>query len=466
MTGQGGWPLNVFLTPEQLPFYGGTYFPPEPRHGMPAWTQVLQAIAEAWSERREEIRAGGERLRERLSGGALLAPASEPLREDALDEAVAGLRAAFDARNGGFGSRAPKFPHASAIELLLRAPAHGAPGERSEPGIASGRRANDMALQTLRAMAAGGIYDQLGGGFARYSVDASWTVPHFEKMLYDNALLARAYLHGWQASGEPRLAEVCRETLDWALREMRGPEGGFYARWTPTRRASRAATTCGRSRSCARHSARARSRSATGTVTRMDGHGCRCRRGRGDRLVRATEQGNFADPHHPEPGLNVLQAAGPTRTDRSQSSASGIRSARLLGQRARAERTRAGRGLDDKRLTCWNALMIGALADAGAALRGAPLSRRGRRLRRVHPARPARRRRPTAAHLQRRPGPDRRLPGGSRVPAGGADRAVRSHLRGALVHRGDDTRRHADRPLRRPRARRLLSRPPPTPANR
>jgi uncharacterized protein len=208
MTGQGGWPLNVFLTPEQIPFYGGTYFPPDPRHGMPAWTQLLQAIAESWSHNREEIRAGGERLRERLGGGARLAPSTEPLQQGALDAAIARLGESFDPRNGGFG-RAPKFPQASVIELLL------ARGERA------------MSLATLHAMASGGIHDQIGGGFARYSVDATWTVPHFEKMLYDNALLARAYLHGWQASGESRLREVCVDTLEWALREMRGAEGGF-----------------------------------------------------------------------------------------------------------------------------------------------------------------------------------------------------------------------------------------------
>jgi uncharacterized protein len=210
MTGHGGWPLNVFLTPEQLPFYGGTYFPPDPRHGMPAWTQALQAIAESWSENRAEIRAGGERLRERLSGGALLSPSTEPLQERTLDRAVAKLAESFDARNGGFGG-APKFPQAPVLEFLL------ARGERA------------MSLGTLHAMASGGIHDQIGGGFARYSVDATWTVPHFEKMLYDNALLARAYLHGWQRSQDPRLREVCIDTLEWALREMRGPEGGFYS---------------------------------------------------------------------------------------------------------------------------------------------------------------------------------------------------------------------------------------------
>jgi uncharacterized protein YyaL (SSP411 family) len=345
MTGHGGWPLNVFLTPEQLPFYGGTYFPPDPRPGMPAWTQVLQAVAEAWAQNRDEVRAGGERLRERLSGGAQLTPSAEPLREEALDRTVTGLRAVFDARNGGFGT-APKFPQASAIEfLLLRADQRarsrdGEEGERPGSESAGPSDATEMALGTLRAMASGGIYDQLGGGFARYSVDATWTVPHFEKMLYDNALLARAYLHGWQASADQRLAEVCRETLDWALREMRGPEGAFYAALDAD-------------------SEGVEGRYYVWTVAQLrDALGADA-----DAAIAwlgASEQGNFADPHHPEPGLNVLQARGP------QPSAEQRRLLRARLLEVRAARTRPG--LDDKRLTSWNALMICALADAGAAL--------------------------------------------------------------------------------------------------
>jgi uncharacterized protein YyaL (SSP411 family) len=321
MTGHGGWPLNVFLTPEQLPFYGGTYFPPEPRHGMPAWTQVLQAISEAWSERSEEIRAGGEGLRERLSGGAVLKPSSAPLEQSALETAVANLRALFDPINGGFGGP-PKFPQASAIEFLLR------------------RGEQDMALQTLRAMAGGGIHDQVGGGFARYSVDATWTVPHFEKMLYDNALLARAYLHGFQRSGEPRLGEVCRDTLDWALREMRGGEGGFYSALDAD-------------------SDGVEGRFYVWTVGELrDALG-----GDADAAIAwfgATAEGNFVDPHHPAPGLNVLEDRGQRPNEATQAR---IRT-RLLEVRER--RTRPG--LDDKRLTSWNALMIAALAEAGAAL--------------------------------------------------------------------------------------------------
>ncbi len=321
MTGHGGWPLTVFLTPEQLPFYGGTYFPPEPRAGMPAFTQVLQAIAETWRERREEIRAGGARLREHLAAGARLRPSPEPLGEDALELALQGLGASYDAVNGGFGG-APKFPQASVLELLL------ARGERR------------MSLATLHAMARGGLYDQLGGGFHRYAVDATWTVPHFEKMLYDNALLARAYLHAWQLTSEPHLRDACRETLDWALREMRGPEGGFYAALDAD-------------------SEGAEGKFYVWTVAEL-------RRALGADAQAAigwfgaSEQGNFRDPHDSRPGLNVLQARGPEPVARQRAQ---IRST-LLAAREQRERP----GLDDKRLASWNALMISALADAGAAL--------------------------------------------------------------------------------------------------
>ena len=322
MTGHGGWPLNVFLTPEQLPFYGGTYFPPDARHGMPAWTQVLQAIAESWEANREEIRAGGERLRERLSGGAQLSPSSEPLDERALDQAVATLAESFDARHGGFG-RAPKFPQAPVLEFLLLRD--------------SGRT---MALTTLHAMAGGGIHDQLGGGFARYSVDASWTVPHFEKMLYDNALLARAYLHGWQASGDERLRNVCVDTLDWVLREMRGSEGGFYS-------ALDADSEGVEGRFYVWTVAELREVLGEDTDAAIAWFG-------------ATEQGNFEDPHHPQPGLNVL-------TDRGASPDEATRT-RIRETLLRARDTRVRPALDDKRLTSWNALMISTFADAGAAL--------------------------------------------------------------------------------------------------
>jgi uncharacterized protein YyaL (SSP411 family) len=377
MTGRGGWPLNVFLTPEQLPFYGGTYFPPEPRHGMPAWTQVLQAIGETWSERSEEIRAGGEGLRERLSGGALLKPSSEPLGADALDAAVVRLEESFDPANGGFGgppTHAPKFPPASVIEFLLARAAGAAdrpaPTDRQvdtaaeNPARESGSGASveaEMALNTLRAMAAGGIHDQVGGGFARYSVDATWTVPHFEKMLYDNALLARAYLHGWQLSGEPRLEEVCRDTLDWALREMRGPEGGFYSALDADSEGVEGGFyvwTLAELRDVLGEDAEA-----------------------AIAWFGASEQGNFVGeggPRFPATGWNVLEDKGQsaTATDLAEDGtqpgrpahADGATRARIRARLLERRERRARPGLDDKRLTSWNALMIAALAEAGATL--------------------------------------------------------------------------------------------------
>ena len=208
MTGAGGWPLNAFLTPDAIPFWCGTYFPPEPRQGMPSWPNVLQAIGAAWDEQREEIRGQAGAIVERLRGAAALKPPEAEIDPGSLDAAVGALRKLYDAEYGGFG-RAPKFPPASVIEFLL------------------GRGEREMALHTLRRMASGGMYDQIGGGFARYSVDRTWLVPHFEKMLYDNALLARAYLHAWQVTGEPLFERVCRETLDWALAELRQEEGAF-----------------------------------------------------------------------------------------------------------------------------------------------------------------------------------------------------------------------------------------------
>ena len=313
MTGQGGWPLNAFITPDQVPFYAGTYFPPEPRHGLPSWRMVLLGVADAWEKQREAILEQSAQVVRSLQATTRIMPSSDPIREAALGDALTVLAGSYDRRNGGFGG-APKFPPASTIDFLLSR------GER------------EMALATLRAMAAGGIYDQVGGGFSRYSVDATWTVPHFEKMLYDNALLARAYLHGWLVSGEERLREVCCETLDWALRELRGPEGGF----------------------CCALDADSEGVEGKFYVWTLE----QLRAVLGGELADsaiayfgATERGNFD-------GANVLEAHGPRPAELAE-----IR--RRLYE-ARSERVRPG--LDDKRLTAWNALMISALADAGAAL--------------------------------------------------------------------------------------------------
>ena len=208
LTGQGGWPMTVFLTPEGEPFFGGTYYPPEPRHGLPAFRQLLAAVAEAYRERRDDVVQQAATLAEALQRSAQTVPSREPLTEDVLAESERVLRAQFDPRWGGFG-HAPKFPPYSAIEFLLR------------------RRVFDVALGTLDGMRAGGMYDLVGGGFHRYSVDTQWLVPHFEKMLYDNALLVPPYLHAWVLTGEESYRRVVEETVEYVLRELGLAGGGF-----------------------------------------------------------------------------------------------------------------------------------------------------------------------------------------------------------------------------------------------
>jgi len=315
ITGHGGWPMTVFLDPDGVPFYGGTYFPPDESRGMPSFRMVMEAVVHAFETQREEIREKAPIARARLGAVGEVEPRDLPAAAH-LDEAVKRLLLASDRRNGGFGS-APKFPPASSLELLM------ARGE------------TEVVELTLDRMLAGGIYDQLGGGFARYSVDAVWLVPHFEKMLYDNALLAGTYLHGWQTFGHDRYRRVCEETLDWMLREMRGPEGGFYSAldadsegeegrfyvWTPDQ------------------------------IREVLGDGA-------DAVIEfygVSEQGNFE-------GSNVLHLAAGAAAEEPE----GLERARQALFEARAERVRPG--LDDKRLTAWNALAIAALADAGAVL--------------------------------------------------------------------------------------------------
>ena len=217
MTGHGGWPMTVFLTPDGRPFYGGTYFPPEPRHGLPSFEQVLQAVSEAYRSRRHDLEQQADVLVDAIRQASERPPSGEPLTSGLLSGVVPALRRAFDPRDGGFGP-APKFPPASTIELLLRL--HAATGDDE---------ALSMAHLTLDRMAEGGMYDLLGGGFHRYSVDAHWLVPHFEKMLYDNALLASAYLQAWVVTGDERYRRVTTETLDYVLRELRLPEGGLVS---------------------------------------------------------------------------------------------------------------------------------------------------------------------------------------------------------------------------------------------
>jgi len=214
LTGQGGWPMTVFLTPEGEPFLGGTYYPPEPRHGLPSFQQVLTAVSDAYRERRGDVSRQASAIVDAVRQSAELRPSTDPLTESMLGEAARALERQFDREWGGWGG-APKFPPASTLEFLLRMHLRG--DEEALP----------MVTQTLDAMAAGGMYDLVGGGFHRYSVDREWLVPHFEKMLYDNALLAAVYLHGWVVTGDERYRRVAEETLDYMLRELLLPEGGF-----------------------------------------------------------------------------------------------------------------------------------------------------------------------------------------------------------------------------------------------
>jgi len=301
MTGAGGWPTTVFLTPEGRPFYAGTYFPPEPRHGIPSFRDLLRAVAEAWRERREDIERQAGRIDESLQRGASAPPSNEPLTESLLGEAGREIARTFEPSFGGFG-RAPKFPAASTVELLLR--------RGDDESLA-------MVTGTLDGMAAGGMYDLVGGGFHRYSVDDRWLVPHFEKMLYDNALLASTYLHAWVVTGRPRYREVVEKTLDYAVRELALPDGGLAS--------AQDADTDGMEGLTYTWSAE-EARSA----------------GLPDELLQPFEHGRFVVRGELDPELR----------------------ARLLA--VRASRRQPFR--DDKVLASWNGLALAALAEAGYRL--------------------------------------------------------------------------------------------------
>jgi uncharacterized protein YyaL (SSP411 family) len=317
MTGQGGWPLSAFLTPEGRPFFAGTYFPKEATHGMPSFRQVLEGVVEAWTDRREEIERQGGRVVEAISRAASMTGSREPFTSEIAAQAFDELRNAFDERWGGFGAP-PKFPQPMTLEFVLRMATRGTPD------------ALQMLTTTLDRMASGGLYDQVGGGFARYSTDAAWRVPHFEKMLYDNAQLAQLYVRAWLQTRDDRYRRVATETLDFLLREMRHAEGGFsssqdadaegvegkYSTWSwddlVALVGEEAATAFG-----------------------------------------ATREGNWD-------GTNVLWLPGgeePTNLD--------LEEARLVLFEARERRIRPA--TDDKILTAWNAMAVQAFAEAGRA---------------------------------------------------------------------------------------------------
>jgi uncharacterized protein YyaL (SSP411 family) len=220
MSGHGGWPMSMFLTPEGVPFYGGTYFPPADRHGMPGFERVLLHVASAYRERRSEVEAAGKEIRQALSSGLRVPPNEQPITHEALDRAASRIAANYDRVHGGFGG-APKFPPSMSLDFLMMV------ADRDAEG--SGAPLREIVTFTLTKMACGGMYDQVGGGFHRYSVDARWLVPHFEKMLYDNALLARLYTRAWQWTKDPFFARVANEILGFVQREMTSPDGAFYS---------------------------------------------------------------------------------------------------------------------------------------------------------------------------------------------------------------------------------------------
>jgi uncharacterized protein len=334
MTRHGGWPMTVFLTPEGAPFYGGTYYPPEPRHGMPSFRQVLSAIAETWQGKREDVNRSADELRDLLLQGNTLQPTPGPLAHSILDRAAHAVASRFDPEWGGFMD-APKFPQAMTLELLLR-------HWRRTGSDETLRR----VVHTLRMMASGGMYDHVGGGFARYSVDERWLVPHFEKMLYDNALLARVYLYAWQATGDASLRRVVEETLSWTLREMTGPEGGFFSALD------------------------ADSEGEEGLFYLWTAEQIDAAAGPEDgRLVRAyygvTEAGNFEERNILHTWRSAAQVAAEAGASEAQL-LEALERARPKLYDARALREWPGR--DDKVLTAWNAMMLRSFAEAGAAL--------------------------------------------------------------------------------------------------
>src|SRR5262249_45673888 len=326
ITGRGGWPLTMFLTPEGRPFFGGTYWPPEDRQGMPGFRRILVAVANAYQSGAHEVKHNVEKLTQALNALSQYEPTDGDLRRDQAAVAAKSLAGAYDSVNGGIGA-APKFPNTFVFSLFLRV----FDGEGDESMA-------DMVRHTLKKMARGGMYDQLGGGFHRYSVDDRWLVPHFEKMLYDNALLARLYLDAGRALNEPEFLGIAREILDYVLREMTSPEGGFYSAqdadsegeegkffiWTPKQ-------------------VEAGGGSQLGAIA--------------ERYFDVSIEGNFEDANILHRTIELADAARMFKVAEDEM-ASKIREIRERLFKAREQRVKPAR--DDKVLVAWNAMMIGA----------------------------------------------------------------------------------------------------------
>jgi hypothetical protein len=334
MTGQGGWPLNVFLTPNGEPFFGGTYFPPNRRYNLPSFREVLLSVYDVWVKDRPRIHNISQQLITHLQGSIAGTSSGQELRSDSSEVAALGLAQSYDWKYGGWGS-APKFPQAMAIEFLLRRASRG------------DKLALEIASHALLAMGKGGMYDVVGGGFARYSTDNEWRVPHFEKMLYDNALLAPAYLHAYLLSRNPKFKQVCEETLDFVARELTHPDGGFYSSldadsegvegkyylWTPA--SIRAALP---------------------------------EPGDAELVLAAynvTEQGNFEDATVLQRALDDETLAGQFHLPVGEVPG---RLSQLHSKLLEARRSRIPPATDDKVLVSWNALVLVAFAEAGRYL--------------------------------------------------------------------------------------------------
>jgi hypothetical protein len=333
LNGQGGWPLTAFLTPEGKPFYGGTYFPPVPRYGMPSFNQVLESVANAWQTRREEIENSANGITAHLSETPGLGQQASSPNEALFDQALEEILSQFDSEEGGF-SDAPKFPPSMTIEFLLRMAV-----QQDDP------MALHMAELTLAKMAKSGMFDQLGGGFARYSTDASWLVPHFEKMLYDNALLARAYLHAYQVTHNPLYRRIVEETLDFVAREMRQKSGGFYSSYD------------------------ADSEGVEGKFYVWKANDVRQMLGEDAELFMArygvSDDGNWEGDNILHIVEEIPDLAARFGLEEEEASS------RLNAAKERLYEARASRvwpGLDDKILTAWNGLMMAAFAEAAQVL--------------------------------------------------------------------------------------------------